>query len=96
MRKKLTILASTVMLPCVLCRSRAQDPRERPVVEFVSVESVRGTRPANKALVCEWFKTIERPKGVGTDPNGAVCIWFHGQLRSNVGTSEPHFGLSYH
>lgn len=70
--------------PRLLCRGKAQDPRERPVVEFVSVESVRGTRPANKALVCEWFRTIERPKGVGLDPNGTVFDWFHGQLGSGL------------
>lgn len=67
------------MLSCAVHRSKDQDPRERPVVEFVSVESVRGTRPANKALICEWFKTIERPKGVGMAQNGTMFDWFHGQ-----------------
>ena len=71
--------ACSIVLLCAVHRTKAQDPRERPVVEFVSVESVQGTRPANKALICEWFKAIERPKGVGMDQNGTIFDWFHGQ-----------------
>ena len=65
-----------------------KDPRERPVVEFVSVESVRGTRPANRALVREWFRTVERPKGVGMDASGIVFDWFHGQLGVKLTKSQ--------
>ena len=56
------------------------DPKTYPAVDFVSPLSIRGTRPADKHLTKQWFKEIERPKGVGQEINGSVSDWFHGEL----------------
>eukprot|EP01147_Barroeca_monosierra_P002605 gene2605-5512_t len=39
---------------------------------------MRPDRPADDESIIEWFKQQEFPKGVGRDPVGRWCPWFHG------------------
>lgn len=56
------------------------DPKNYPAVEFVSALSIRGTKPSGRHLTKQWFKEIERPKGVGQNVDGSVAEWFHGVI----------------
>lgn len=40
----------------------------------------RTVRPTSEADVIAWFKTSERPKGVGRDASGQLQPWFHGLI----------------
>lgn len=42
-------------------------------------DSYNGTKPRNKEDVINWFRTCEKPKGIGYDPyTNKISTWFHG------------------
>lgn len=38
-----------------------------------------GTQPKTMEHAVDWFKVYEKPKGVGQELNGSICLWFHGK-----------------
>ena len=49
-----------------------------PEVDYVTLDSIKGTKPAEKSLVIKWFRDFERPKCTGLERNGVISTWFHG------------------
>lgn len=38
-----------------------------------------GTQPKTMEHAVDWFKVYEKPKGVGQELDGSICLWFHGK-----------------
>ena len=54
-------------------------PKHLPRVELFT-NNPTGTRPKGREAVVKWFRNIEKPKGVGIEPNGTISEWMHGML----------------
>ena len=53
-------------------------PKHLPRVELFT-NNPNATRPKNREAVVKWFRNIEKPKGVGLEPNGTISEWMHGE-----------------
>lgn len=52
-------------------------PKHLPRVKDVTSD-LSGTRPSSRAVVVKWFRSVEKPKGVGLEPDGTISEWMHG------------------
>jgi len=55
-------------------------PKHLPRVKDIT-SNLSGTRPSSRAVVVKWFRNMEKPKGVGLEPDGTVSEWMHGKLQ---------------
>ena len=52
-------------------------PKHLPRVKDITSNS----RPSSRAVVVKWFRSVEKPKGVGLEADGTISEWMHGKLR---------------
>lgn len=53
-------------------------PKHLPRVKLFT-NNPTATRPSCRDAVVKWFRDIEKPKGVGLEPDGTISEWMHGE-----------------
>ena len=53
-------------------------PKHLPRVKLFT-NNPNATRPSGRDVVVKWFRDVEKPKGVGLEPDGTVSEWMHGE-----------------
>lgn len=56
-------------------------PAKKPMASSAAGDpDSRTTRPTTETDVINWFRNVEKPKGIGRDASGRLQPWFHGLI----------------